>query len=121
MGLRDYVQLPRADRGIDLVAFEWGPVRENQFKLGERISWGDLDRPIAADGVVWIGGAATTGERETVKVDGIDYEMPRCAFFRIKFDNDVIVSVEPVTESEYEALTADERQPFWIPARKTSD
>ena len=96
MGMNNWLLLDDGDEpSIVAVAFRWGDVSEQYYRLGETIFWSEGERPASAGGEHLVPGLGNGAPAD---------ETPRGfrpIYFLIRIIDDLIVSAEPADEQEF--------------------
>lgn len=102
MGTNNYLIPPEQigmSTGDDLIVFEWGELREYQYKIGDKVIWGE-SKPKALSG--------------KFEIPGIGYRDSRqewANYYSITIDDNVITAVRVIDEKSYdESLAQIERE-----------
>lgn len=82
------------DGGELAVQFKYGLKWQYQYKIGDTLDWGDLERPSSADGEVIVPGLLVSSVRVAP------------SYYAIKIINDVICCAQEISEKEYADLNA---------------
>ena len=96
MGMNNWLLLGDGDEpSIVAIAFRWGDVSEQHYRLGETIYWREGERPASAAGEHLVPGLGNGAPPE---------ETPRGfrpTYYLIRVIDDLIVSAEPADEQDF--------------------
>ena len=96
MGLNNWLLLDDGDdTSLIAIAFRWGDVSEQYYRLGETVYWRDGRRPASAGGEHLVPGLGNGAPAD---------EKPRGfqpTYYLIRIIDDLIVSVEPADEQTF--------------------